>query len=136
MRLLWVMMAFFSVVILVITKGLIYSKSLERPKRISLDDLELVDCKIDYPHAFAPRLMLKIRNKSTKYTLKSIMLRIRILDNDVEKDKIILQTHRYLNVNIRPGKSGDLSEFFRITSGRRYTDRIRCLCEIVEGKGD
>lgn len=135
MSYLWAMIAFFSVILLVITKGLIYSKSLETEKRIPVDDLELIDCKIYYPHAFAPRLTGIIKNKSTKFTLKKIILRINIMDNDVEKNKILLQAHQHLKVHIRPGKSEYLSEFTGITDKKTVKDVTQCVCEIIDCRG-
>ncbi len=126
--------AFFLVILLVITKGLIHSQSLKAEKRIPIDDLELVDLHIDYPYAFAPRLIGKIRNKSTQITLKSILLKINLY-SDVETKKITLTTHQYFNVNIRPGKSDYINEFIRIKGNMEFVSKSRCLCEIVEAKG-
>ena len=128
------MIAFFLVILLVITKGLIHSKSLKAERRIPIDDIELIDLHIDYPHAFAPRLTGKIRNKSTQITLKTILLRISIY-NDVEMKKITLTTHQYFNVNIRPGKSDYINEFIRIKGNMGFMINNRCLCEVVEAKG-
>jgi hypothetical protein len=129
------MILFLSVIVLVIAKGLIYSKSLEKEKRIPVDDIELIDCTIDYPHAFAPRLKVKIINKSTQSTLKTVVIRIGILDDDIGKDNIILSIQRYLKVNIPPGKSDHLSEFIGITEKKNLRVRKRCVCEIIESRG-
>ena len=131
----WPIVVIFAITLAVFFKGLRYFRLLGGECRIPINQIELVDLVVRAPCAFSPRLMGKIRNKSTQYTLTEVVLQITVFDCRNDDCEIIGQGDELIWIKVPPGQEKKVVEYVHISNMRQPLGKISCQCEIICAKG-
>jgi hypothetical protein len=102
------------IVLSLLFKGLRYAFWMKEEHAIPLSHIELKNFAIIPPQAFSPRFTATVTNQSPEFVLKSLSLRITVMEYGNGKSEIVGHSDEIIRLEVMPGKTAEINEFVHL----------------------